>query len=102
MLLAVLALTLAQPIMAQPSLLRIFTDAPAAAQAPCNPDPLKSLGCVAQQSALAADRTTPAKTPMICNHDPLKGAACHAPVAMDKARKWAEVRSGEKLASATN
>ena len=67
MLLAVLALTLAQPIMAQPSLLRIFTDAPAAAQAPCNPDPLKSLGCVAQQSALAADRTTPAKTPMICN-----------------------------------
>jgi len=103
MLLAVLALTLAQPVMAQPSLLQIFADAPAAAaQAPCNPDPLKSLGCVAQHSALAADRKAPARTPMICNHDPLKGAACHAHVAMDKAKKWAEARSGEKLASATN
>ncbi|MFM9936867.1 MAG: hypothetical protein ACKVOL_11805 [Novosphingobium sp.] len=98
MLLATLALSIVQPVMAQLSLLQSLADAPAAAaQAPCNPDPMKSLGCVAHRYEPA--RRTEAKAPMICNHDPLKGAACHAHVAHSKAEQWAEKRSDEQLAT---
>jgi hypothetical protein len=98
MLIAALALGLAQYAPPRAIPVPSLIEAPlAAAQTPCNPDPMKSLGCVAQRSAPA--RKAAAKAPMICNHDPLKGAACHAHVAMAKAEKWAAERSTEQLAS---
>lgn len=88
MLLATLALVLAQP-------------APAASRAapvPCNPDSMKSIACNAQRHAPA--RRQVASAPIACNPDPLKGAACHAHAEQARAEQRSNAGRSEELAAA--
>lgn len=95
MLLSVLAISFAQPVAPMPhTLLHGLSETAAAAPAPCNPDPMKSIGCASNRYEPA--RKTAVQVPIVCNHDPLKGAACHAQMAAANAEK----RSREQLASA--
>lgn len=71
------------------------------ALAPCNPDPMKSLGCVAQAYGPAAPRRE-VQPPIACNPDPLKGAACHAHVALARAEARRNAQRDEELASAAD
>ncbi len=98
MLFATLVLAAAQPALPTP-FARPLVAAPArAAAAPCNPDPMKSLGCTAQRHTPSA---RPAATvPMVCNSDPLKAAACHAHVALARADTRAAAKRDEELAAA--
>ncbi|MEI6644248.1 MAG: hypothetical protein WCL10_19710 [Novosphingobium sp.] len=89
MLLAALVLALPQPAIDRIAL------------APCNPDPMKSLGCNAQAHAPAAPRRE-AQVPIACNSDPLKGAACHAHVALARAEARRKSERQEELASAAD
>lgn len=90
MLLASLALAVAQPAFAE-ALVR-------AAPAPCNPDAMKSIGCNAQRHTPSPSAAT--AMPLACNPDPLKGAACHAHAAQARAEARRTDAPGEELAAA--
>lgn len=99
MLLASLALATVQPLLAPTPLLA----APVlAAPTPCNPDAMKSIGCVAQRHAPSSSQAprTAAAVPVVCNPDPLKGAACHAHVAQARAAARSQSARDEELATA--
>lgn len=95
MLLATLALAVAQPV---------ATAVPVrAAAVPCNPDSMKSIACHAQRHTpsprTASDRAA-ASAPVACNPDPLKGAACHAHAAQARAETRGSAGRSEELAAA--
>ncbi|KUR72883.1 hypothetical protein AQZ52_06660 [Novosphingobium fuchskuhlense] len=95
MLLASLALSVALP--ASPGLLAAAPTR--AVSAPCNPDPMKSIGCAAQRHT-PSPRPTAASAPIACNPDPLKGAACHHRVALARAEARTKPVRDEELAAA--
>lgn len=90
MLLASLALVIAQPAVAAQTV--------HAAPVPCNPDAMKSIACNAQRHS-PSPRTV-ASAPVICNSDPLKGAACHAHAAQARAEARNVAARQEELAAA--
>ncbi len=102
MLLVTLALVTAQPSTAQPSTAQPITAdrfAPVrAAQAPCNPDALKSIACAVQRHT-PSPRRVPV-VPLACNPDPLKGAACHAHAAQVRAEARSQSPREAELAAA--
>ncbi len=94
MLLASLALVIAQPAVAAATV--------HAAPVPCNSDPMKSIACNVQRHTppSSVSPRTVISTPVPCNPDPLKGAACHAHAAQVRAEARSTAARQDELAAA--